>query len=83
MAEIDGDLKSFSFGFSVTDKDGNDLFFGENSIYDPSDVEVLTQGRNDEFAKISRYLLGWNHREERFDCFYIVRIYEERLLVMR
>ena len=34
------DPKEPVFCFTITDEDGNDLFFGENSIYDPHSVKV-------------------------------------------
>ena len=39
--------KDIDFYFSIIDKDGNDLFFGEKSLYNPNNVKLITeQGDN-------------------------------------
>ena len=42
--------------FSIIDKEGNDLFFGENSTYDPQSVKITTeQGEPYEFKVDDRW----------------------------
>ena len=42
--------------FTIMDKDGNDLFFGENSTYDPQSVKITTeQGEPYEFKVDDRW----------------------------
>ena len=39
--------------FSIVDSDGNDLFFGENSIYDPHSVKFTVEPGNSQRGGVS------------------------------
>ena len=61
--------KSIKFFFSLIDDEGNDLFFGENSIYDPYNVKFAV-GFNVHKEHKCFVLAGFYPREEPY-IFYI------------
>ena len=53
--------KDIAFFFSLVDQEGNDLFFGENSIYNPYDVK-FAEGQ-DEYPQ---YWFSFHKKEQYF-----------------
>ena len=62
--------RDIAFFFSLIDQEKNDLFFGENSIYNPYDVKFAVG--QDEFP---RYWFGVHEMEQ---CFYLTDFYPTR-----
>ena len=54
--------KQISFSFSITDKEGKDLFFGENSSYDPHNVKFAV-GQEEE---VPEYWFSVNESQKCF-----------------
>ena len=68
------DPEIICFYFSLVDKDGNDLFFGKDSIYDPNNVKVAS-GQSDKFYNLH---IGWVSNIELQRCFVIEDVPDEK-----
>ena len=62
------EIRPLSFPFSIIDKEGKDLFFDENSIYDPHNVKFAV-GQEEEFPQY------WFQVDESQKCFRLYSFY--------
>ena len=66
---IDFEPKSIQLWFSILDKDGNDLFFGENRIYDPYNVKFTGVVEEEKIP------LKFSYVNEIDECFHLYGFY--------